>query len=257
MAVLSSAACAGGMGGGQLADQWSGFYLGGNLGGIWGHFQGPITAAPFTDDVATYPASPMPFNANKGGLMGGGQVGYHRLVNQMVIGTEINFDGIGLSNSHTLSASDVNNTAYNAGGTYVAGDVFNNTSHWQAAWVGHLGWTVDNWLLYALGGVTFTQEKIATNIQSSTYENVIYPGSSGSNSSVLIGGTVGAGTEYSLTQHLHLGVEYRYADYGSHQYGVGQISASQSNAGTFIFTPMMANMALSTNQVLARLNYRF
>lgn len=258
-ALSSSAMWAGTMGPAREGNNWSGFYIGGNLGGIWSNFKGLDTTAAFTAPASpfvvapliNYAASPQPYNANTGSVIGGIQFGHNWQMNNFMLGTEISIDGMGLNKTQVLTASDIYNQDM-----FAAGDSFSSHINWQAEWVGRLGLIQDNWLVYALGGFAATQAKVGADIIAGIYGGAFYPATGQSSKNILIGGAVGGGVEYALTQHLHLGVEYRYSDYGSYDYYTG-VNAVVQLGGGYIYAPMIANMNLSTNQVLAKLNYQF
>lgn len=231
---------------------WSGFYVGGNLGGIWSQFQGNVTDSTYVDRFGiTIPAFALPFNANQSSFIAGGQIGYNWIRNHIVWGTEVGFSGVNFNKSHSVN---INETGQ-ANNVFKAGDHFSSQINWQGSWVAHLGMTTEQWMFYSLGGVAFTGATLSTNIISIIIDGDKYPSAAGSNSKTLVGGTVGVGTEYVILSNLRVGLEYRYSDYGKKSYNVGTNPVSKPPNSGFIFTPLTANMRLSTNQVVARLNY--
>src|SRR5262249_49651703 len=68
---------------------WTGFYLGGNIGGAWAHRD--VTDTFFLGDFGN--------GNNNGVFIGGGQVGYNWQVGYAVLGIEADFDGAANNNN--------------------------------------------------------------------------------------------------------------------------------------------------------------
>jgi outer membrane immunogenic protein len=257
VSLFTQALYAGSMGVVKTGHDWSGFYVGGNIGAVWNDFSGHVTVPSYVVDGVVYPASPMPYSTNKSTAIGGGQLGYNWQKNHLVLGTEISIEGMSLNGSHTVTVSEFNNPVFNPGVGFITGDNFSSEINWQAGWVGRLGIGIQSWLFYALGGVDFTEAKFGANIIATVYNGQYFPPSSGSTRATLTGGTLGVGTEYALTPTLHLGLEYRYSDYGHYNYYAGLVAEGLTTSGSYIYAPIVANMNLSTNQVVAKFNYQF
>ncbi len=242
---------------GTLGDEktsydWSGFYIGGSVGNIWSNFEGTLAAKSFIVDLLSFPASIQTFNASNNAIISGGQVGYNWQMNKFIIGTELSLNGMNLSKSHTLTVKEAQSTLL-----FSPGDSFQSSIKWQAQWVTRLGIGIENWLFYAVGGVAFSEAKIRDTVISANYFGFQAPTMSGSSSNLLFGGTVGAGTEYALTKHLHVGLEYRYSDYGSRNYFPSDVPAAYDTFGLLIYTQVISKMQLSTNKALAKIIYQF
>jgi outer membrane immunogenic protein len=67
---------------------WSGFYVGGNIGGAWFHRELSDSFFGFNFD-----------NGSKGVFIGGGQLGYNAQFNNVVLGVEWDFDWAGNNNN--------------------------------------------------------------------------------------------------------------------------------------------------------------
>ena len=87
---------------------------------------------------------------------------------------------------------------------------FNTQLPRQASIRGRLGYAWGNTLIYATGGVAFTEV-------NTTYSTIAgyAPLRSQSFSQTLAGGTVGAGLEYAFNGHWIGRLEYRYANFGT------------------------------------------
>ena len=67
------------------------------------------------------------------------------------------------------------------------------------------GYAVDRWLIYGTGGYAYLHAKADRRD----------PGRKESHSASFNGWTIGAGTEYALTDNVTVRGEYRFADFGS------------------------------------------
>jgi opacity protein-like surface antigen len=153
---------------------WTGFYIGGNLGGAW---------ESTTIDDSFFGVS---FSNNRSGFVGGGQVGYNwQLSPQWVIGIEGTFDGT------DIRSTDVDSFSLLAATSKV---------DWIATVAGRLGWAANNWLFYAKGGGGWVRDTV-------TLTDLI-TGFSVSQSDSKGGWLVGAGIEYGITQNWIIRVEY-------------------------------------------------
>jgi outer membrane immunogenic protein len=157
---------------------WSGFYVGGHLGGAW-------TSANWTD-----PVSGLGDNPTGTGFIGGGQVGYNYQTGPWVLGIEGDFSGT------NLSASD----------TDVAGFTHSTSTYWTSTVTGRVGYAVNRLLFYAKGGVAFANER---NAVTSPF------GAVSSGTSTPVGWTAGGGVEYALDHNWSARVEYDYLGLGS------------------------------------------
>ena len=238
----------------DTASNWTGFYIGGSLGGVWNTFHGSVADAPYIDNSGVFfPSFAQPYNANQNAFTGGVQVGYLYQNNHLVFGTELNLLGMNLQNTHTLRADEVGQFI----NIFKSGDSFSSQIDWQASWVGRLGYQIQNWMFYGLGGVAVMQAKISSDITNFVDdEGTLFPASQGSDKKTLTGATVGLGADYALGSSYRIGLEYRYTDFGNHQYDVGQNAVSSLPSG-FIFTNLIASQRVANNMVLLHFVYVF
>jgi outer membrane immunogenic protein len=224
---------------------WTGFYIGGNLGGKWGFPSTTINVAPATAFGAALPtgASLSIGSATGNAFMVGGQVGYNWQSGPLVYGVEGDVD------LHHWTTTQVL-TAFAVGTVFVPGDFFTTDSHWQASLRGRLGYAWDRYLLYATGGLALTGVTVGANFI--TFAGA--PGTSGSDSAVLVGGTLGAGLEYALWNNVSLGIEGRYTWYGTHNFNGGTVALGVS---PFTFPAVTQSVQLNTFEVIERVNWRF
>ncbi len=97
---------------------WTGFYAGGNVGGIWG--------------------------SESGSAFGGGQIGYNWQPGWLVLGAETDIQGMGLRHSAVLRGT--------LGGTITS----NNSADYLGTVRGRVGIARGRWLVYATGGLAYT-----------------------------------------------------------------------------------------------------
>ena len=167
---------------------WTGFYVGGHVGGAWTNEQFINTGngAPFAD------LSPgQGFRQRNSGVMGGAQIGYNWQANNYVFGMEGTISGLDNKGSFT-------NTVFGVG----LDDQFSWRANVLATVVGRAGFAVQNNLFYFKGGYA------GVNNRLSVVDNVANPSTgSGGQTHWHNGWTVGAGWEYGVTRNWIVGLE--------------------------------------------------
>src|SRR5271157_4883312 len=233
---------------------WTGFYIGGNAGGIWGSGGNPSTSvfAPGFPFVATF--WPQGNNNNQSGFIGGGQAGYNWQTGAFVLGVETDFDGSSLSRSRSIVgpafADFVNPSTtdfFTANGKI--------SLDWLGSTRGRVGFvaTPDNRLMfYGTGGVAYGGGSAHLNV----FDNANgWFWSSGSNSATRTGWTVGGGVEYAFTNNIIFGAEYLYYNLGSRTLTVTPNLAASTFFGPTVFSSTKVDFNASV--IRARLSYKF
>jgi len=105
---------------------WSGFYVGGHLGGAWGR-------EDIRDNITGLTGKTDP-----SGFLGGAQVGYNWQVGQWVFGIEGDW-------SWTNADGDA----------AIPGAIVKSEYNWFSTLTGRVGYAVDNWLWYVKGGAAW------------------------------------------------------------------------------------------------------
>lgn len=237
----------------QFSPPRTGFYIGGNFGGIWSKFRGSIADAPYFDHNGVFfPSFPQAYNSSENSFTGGAQLGSLYQICNFIFGTEVSIFGMNLKDRRILRAEEVQDFI----DIFKPGDSFSSRITWQASWVARLGAKVQNFAVYGLGGVAITKPKISTNITGIVIDGDFFPPDQGSSRQTLLGGTVGVGAEYAAWSNFRIGLEYRYTDFGRYRSNVGQDPVSTLPTG-FIYTTLEANKKLLTNAILFRVNYYF
>ena len=171
---------------------WSGFYVGGNIG------------AGFADSSWTDPFTGAHDTFNKSGFIGGGQVGANWQINALVLGIEGDFDWTGLKGS----------------GHDSLGNTIGVNTQWTSTVTGRVGAAFDRLLVYGKGGVAFAHDNDSVNIVGST----------ASASLTRTGWTAGAGLEYAFAPNWTAKIEYDYLGFGSETLNLPTVPTYSSNA---------------------------
>jgi outer membrane immunogenic protein len=199
------------------AANWTGFYIGGNVGYGWD--SGSTRVSAVSTDPALAPALAAIFGAGSypaalspsaNGVIGGGQIGYNwQLPPQWLIGLEADIQGSGIKGSagQTLSPPGFDTTS-----TGVTKSI-----DWFGTVRGRVGFLVTpQWLLYGTGGLAYGQTKSSfttTDLTGGCVPNATLC-ANGASSSVRTGWTAGAGAEAMLVPNWSVKVEYLYVDLG-------------------------------------------
>ena len=160
---------------------WSGFYIGGHVGG---GFEDSKWTDPFTGANDTF---------SKGGFLGGAQLGVNAQFNWLVVGLEGDFSWTSL----------IKGT-----GTDSGRDTITTSPQWTSTVTGRIGAAFDRLLVYGKGGIAFADDR--STLTDPT-------GGSATDTLTRTGWTAGAGLEYALTQNWTARVEYDYLGFGSKQ----------------------------------------
>ena len=165
---------------------WTGFYIGGNIGGAWAHHD--VTDSLFGVNFSN--------GNNNGVFIGGGQVGLNYQINNFVIGVEGDFDW-GANNNN------------NGNGVLIPGlgQTVRVTSNdtWISTAAARFGVAVDRVLFYGkagggwIGNNGFTVTNVTTGASFT-----------GSNNNTASGWLVGAGIEWAFANNWSAKFEYDY-----------------------------------------------
>lgn len=235
---------------------WTGFYVGGNVGGAWSAGDVDYTVPPaLTGAAVDTPAGDAGLAALAGahthvsgsGFTGGVQAGYNWQFNNIVVGAEVDFNALSLNNSSDQQALS---------GTLVPWVDSIHTSiktDWLLTARPRLGVAWNQVLLYATGGLAVTERKTFQS-QFNTEGTTLFYSESVSNSETRAGWVVGGGLEYAWSNHWSVKGEYLYADFGS-------VSSTGMTNPNFITIPRFISFThtfdLHANIARAGINYKF
>jgi outer membrane immunogenic protein len=131
-----------------VARNWSGLYLGGNVGSGTGRDRSTLTVAGL---------APEQFNLSPDGIIGGGQIGYNWQAGNIVYGVEADFQGSSQKDNKT---------------TVLLGNVsYDHKLPWFGTARGRLGYSAGDSLFYVTGGYAYGSVKTrvsAAGFSSST-----------------------------------------------------------------------------------------
>jgi outer membrane immunogenic protein len=201
---------------------WTGFYIGLNVGGEFGHAE--------DKDIDGYRlqgglrAQNRPWGYGQSGVIAGGEVGYNHQWHWVVLGVEVdggymNVDGSGvLPESRILQDSDTRG---------------HSESDFYTTFRGRAGVALDKWLFYATGG------GIGVNWETRLEDNRGAPPASrqtidAHKQEFDWGWTLGGGIERMLGCHWSIKAEYLYYTL-DHRFFSGEADVSGRSIGTFRF----------------------
>jgi outer membrane immunogenic protein len=236
---------------------WSGFYLGGNAGGTWSHFDASTTTLDppvqyFESSSAVAIAGVGAQRLSSSGFTGGLTAGYNWQAANVVVGIESDFDYFG--NKGSASTTAVYPCC--APSTFTINSAV--STDWLFTLRPRVGLASNNWLLFVTGGLALTEMKGNFSFQDRFPLFAETNSESGAFSKTKAGWTVGAGVEYALLNGWSVKAEYLYADFGS-------VSTTSNNFhGSNIFgaftNPLQTfthSADLHSNIVRAGFNYKF
>jgi outer membrane immunogenic protein len=174
---------------GVVAD-WSGFYIGGQLGGAWSDLDWQYQNANYFNTLGPVVVGNN-FSQGPSGVIGGILGGYNYQTGPWVFGLE-------------LSASAADMREEQPSPFFPTLDASTSRIGWVVSAAGRLGYAWDRWLVFAKGGWAGADVELTLSDASAA----VY----GSDDQWANGWTVGAGGEYMFCDHISLGVAYDYAD---------------------------------------------
>jgi outer membrane immunogenic protein len=260
---------------------WTGFYLGGNVGYSWGQSR---TTSSFLDATSGAVLNSASSRFNLDGVIGGGQIGYNWQNSNWVFGLEADIQGSdekgrtsnscpgGSPTATTLaglsSACSVGHLGDTAPFNVAALPVTSSLSEkidWFGTVRGRIGPTVTpTVLLYVTGGLAYGQIGTSDTVSGT---NITNPGGQGvnggtiltpvsatfGNSSLRVGWTVGAGVEGVVSGNWTAKLEYLYIDLGN--VSGSFVTPLIAPSGAFLNSTYSSHV--TDNVLRVGLNYKF
>lgn len=209
---------------------WTGFYVGGNVGGGVGNYNtlngGNTAAAQTAINVGQRPGT---FRTSATGFTGGGQVGYNYQIGQFVIGLEADASYTDFSRTRAITL---------AGAT----DSVRDNLKYLGTVRGRVGYAFDRIMVYGTGGFAYgdlyTREAFGANALAVPALAV----NNGTRDTMKTGYAVGGGVEYAIptdsffsflnffkTSAVTIKAEYLHYDLGRQTYGLFSAATGAQN----------------------------
>jgi outer membrane immunogenic protein len=218
---------------------WSGLYIGGNVGYGWGNGN---TDFSFLPSPAIFGVDNTALDTKSKGVIGGAQIGYNWQMGAIVTGLEADIQGSGVKGSARRSPLFDPDANEFRPGSFLSTE---QELSWFGTVRGRLGATVTpDLLLYTTGGLAYGHVDASAN----TFVNstIQYPASV---SKTKAGWTAGAGAEWMFARNWSAKVEYLYLDLGNVS-AIGHSAAVPNDAVANTWTTR-------ENIVRAGVNYHF
>ena len=175
---------------------WSGFYVGVNIGGSWGRQRETFTTAAAIVDASVHP----------NGVIGGAQIGYNwqGYNSPWVFGLEADIQGSGQRANGAFAIA--------LAGVPASAISFEDQLQWFGTVRGRIGYAIGyqgRWLPYITGGLAYGENRIHG---SGTAVGVPVAFDA---SKTDVGWTVGTGVEWAFADQWSAKLEYLFADFGN------------------------------------------
>jgi outer membrane immunogenic protein len=187
-----------------LAYDWSGFYIGGVIGGGWTRTD---SSDPGLGLIGTLINVPVVQTTNSSSFIGGIEGGDRYQFGKLVIGWEADMTWGNMNGTSTTTF----------GPSFIPGLTFTRAITADTKWAGTATSTVgiahDRWLIYGKAGVAWAKTDFTDNW---TVVGIpLFTGTGSTNSSSQVGWTVGTGIEWAIWNNWSIKAEYDYLDFGN------------------------------------------
>jgi len=241
--------------GAAFGHDWTGCYIGGNIGYSWSRARTDTTNPPITTANGDVPSMSYSDSNSLTGLIGGGQVGCNwQPAKNWVFGVETDYQWSGEKGSFErndpFSVIIVPPTTTAIGTTVIDPD---SRISWFGTVRGRAGYLWNNVLLYGTGGLAYGEvkfsgmETVSGCVVIQRFCSPFSQTTSLNGSSVKVGWTLGGGIEAPLPNNWTWKLEYLYIDLGTLNL------SNPTPAGTNTIT----STKFTNNTVRLGLSYRF
>jgi len=224
---------------------WTGFYIGGNVGYSWGRSRDTATLANgagtilFTDTASR----------NMDGIVGGGQIGYNWQVQNWLWGLEADFQGTDQKASRDfICPTGICTPPFGVIAVFPGPAVpvsLNQRLDWFGTFRGRVGVLASpKVLLYATGGLAYGDVETSATIAGL---------GTATSSNTRVGWTVGGGVEGAIGGNWTAKLEYLYMDLGRTS-GTFATTVGALGGGTLVSS---YNSRITDNILRVGVNYRF
>jgi len=186
---------------------WTGFYIGGNVGYSWGRSENTETLSRLATGVALFTDTS---RNDVNGVIGGGQIGYNWQLTNWLIGLEADIQGSGERGSSNFVRVGCAND-----GTNITSNLTQKLN-WFGTVRGRAGVLVSpTVLLYATGGLAYGEVQTGGSVTGNSAQGVPITVALPGTSSTRAGWTAGAGVEGRIAGNWTAKLEYLYMDLGT------------------------------------------
>ena len=195
---------------------WTGFYIGGNVGGAWNDTRDDVfptgcflTSVTCGGGAVLNPLRSDSVRLNGSGVTAGGQAGYNWQRDRFVGGIEGDINYLGINDGSSINRP----VALPLVGNFIHSET--EKLEWFGTLRGRAGITVTpSFLLYGTGGLAFGGVKSASAVSFTTTADTY----AGTLDDTRVGWTVGAGGEWMVAPKWSIKAEYLYVDLGKASY---------------------------------------
>jgi outer membrane immunogenic protein len=196
---------------------WTGFYIGGNLGGVVEHASG---TSDFLDSLGVpgifSPSNPQNNGFRDARFLGGVQAGYNwQFDPRWLIGIEGDWDWTNTGYSFCRQTNTISLPCFDNGFGF---ETISSKTDWLATLRGRLGVTWGNWLFYGTGGAAWGRVNTALSLSClvlgcGASKTPLF--ASSTTSTTKAGWVAGLGAEWMLAQNWSVRAEWLHIDLGS------------------------------------------
>ena len=227
---------------------WTGFYIGGNIGYGWGQNTNPsisfVDPAPAVGFAPYFALGGNGFpNLKPAGVIGGGQIGYNWQMNQFVLGAVADFQAADIQSSVTVAVVPTLPAVPSS-------QTLSQRLDFLGTVRGKAGFALNNVMLYGTGGLAYGRVKSSMTADFTPGVAIIFNGTS---SEWRTGWAAGVGGEYGVGP-WSFGLEYLHYDLG--RSSVTAIGVPPT-AAIFAGSSLTATQRAAGDIVRATINYRF
>jgi len=238
---------------------WSGFYVGGNVGGGWGKSDVDFTPNDTGASSLFFPGGPPSVSMKSSGALGGLQVGYNWQFNpNWLVGLEGDFDFSGVKGAGTAAGLGFGQFPFTLSA--------DEKVKWFGTVRGRLGYApVHNLLIYGTGGFAYGRVAQTVSFINNSNAGLFFgadpgfgciPGTCfvGSSTRIATGWSAGGGIEYGFANNWSLKVEYLFVNLGSDSFTATATAPGNPGQGLSTFA---TDFDVSFHVARAGFNYRF
>lgn len=231
------------------AYNWTGFYIGGNVGYSWGRSSDNSTLTNSAGTVLFANSSAV----NLDGVIGGGQIGYNWQVQNWVWGLEADIQGADEKGSRFFTCpTGVCSPPFGVVAVFPGPAVNVSPMDQKIEWFGTVRGragilAVPTVLLYATGGLAYGEVRTAETVGTAAASTAF------ANTDTRVGWTVGAGIEGAIGGNWTAKLEYLYMDLGKTS---GSFSTTLAAFGGGTLTSNYSSR-ITDNILRVGVNYRF